>query len=922
MVKWHLRFVGALVFSLLVTYSVHGKKIVNADILIVKHLDSKPVFDGKVDPSIRDAAVGGMIQHLLGEQKTAQVQTNFWCGYTEEGLYVAFECQEPRMDTLVKNSPGTPELKLSHGDSVEVFLVPPGERVTRHFLLTTENLQGDYWDDGGSDTDVLWDPLWESAVWLGKDRWSAEIFIPWHSLSLTGRVRGDWKVNFTRSRLASNEFISWRPVKRQYCEPRNFGVLRGLDLEFPVPVASPPVLPGALSLKATKLLNTACDKFRGADLPKLTEREPFKAAAWMSILSSMEWVKRSLEIYQRLFEKSALLDHSISKLQDHENRLDIGDAEIRQLRRNAEQRLRLQGRLCDRATQLEHAILELNARLAVIEGRKPDAGYPIMELLRLTTDSDAQVIVEFERSRLQSVVERKRASVSINWGSLPLMITQVEEFPTAEKALKSIEKFKTLRTQKIIIGGYDCYFTTLPYWQPSELKSYNPSEDFILMLSPRKIGITPISALEENDVDALVFFPTCPEKIQKDLTIWAAKAGKKVFSLSQANSTKRVAFFGALDNGKMGKMLKQLAVYRFAVSSQTGVLRFVKRTLAFSLPCLSMDSGKLFAQLILKGDAISLEQADQIRQAVVRAISREPKTLKLPEGMNLYVGDVHGHTYCSDGSSSPLGLIAEAFYADLDFCTISDHHWGINGAARLRSFMDRIHFDYPMIPAVEITEKWAHFNVYPIKENSENFSVSSCDTLEKVLQYAKMQGNAIVQWNHPDDWLYTTQDDLSFDAKSGIDAWETYPPCYDAWKKAGTLPAITGGTDTHTGVFSSSFRTIILAESPSDESLAKAIRRRNVALIDPYDGACYQAFWEIRRIPRMNTGSDRYVYGDDRMIQVTVDALADGKYLKEQKKQLIRESLADINLGELLSSNDTLCSGPEKTNRFIKDKAY
>jgi hypothetical protein len=109
------------------------------------------------------------------------------------------------------------------------------------------------------------------------------------------------------------------------------------------------------------------------------------------------------------------------------------------------------------------------------------------------------------------------------------------------------------------------------------------------------------------------------------------------------------------------------------------------------------------------------------------------------------------------------------------------------------------------------------------------------------------------------------------------------------------LPVLTGGTDTHYGVFSIPIRTIILAESPSGDSLAGAIRHRNAARIDPYDGANYEVYWEERYYPRPNTGIDRYVYGEDRMIQLTVDALADGKYLKEQKKKQIQKALANFN---------------------------
>jgi hypothetical protein len=604
----------------------------------------------------------------------------------------------------------------------------------------------------------------------------------------------------------------------------------------------------ALPLIAKRLADTAVKKIYEADLPKLAQSEPFKAAAWMGVLSSVEWTRRSLELNHRLPDNSVLLGRAIS---------------------------------------------ELRARLAVLNGKEPVGKDAMTKLLQLTVNSDSQVLVEFERTR--GLPDRKKGSVSIDWGSLPLMVAQVEEYSTAKEAVDSINKFRTPRTQKIVANGSDCYFTTLPYWQPAQFEAYDSAREFLLTLTPRKIGLTSLSALEENDVDVLAFFPSCPEKLKQNLTGWAAKAGKNVIPVSQADPTKRIAFVGMPDDSEMGKKLKQFIVYQFAISSQTGVLRFAKGTLTFAIPCLSLDSGKLFAEAILKGQAVSSEQADQIRQAVVRAIPRQARPLKLPKGLDLYVGDVHDHTIYSDGSVTPLGLIAEAFYTHLDFCAISDHHYFRNGAAPLKPMMEKMKLNYSMIPSVELTFEWGHFNVYPLKVNSESFADCSFNTVDQILGFAKKQGHAVVQWSHPGEWKYTTRDDRSFDPDSGIEAWEGYPELYDEWKKAGMLPVLTGGTDTHYGVFSIPIRTIILAESPSGDSLAGAIRHRNAARIDPYDGANYEVYWEERYYPRPNTGIDRYVYGEDRMIQLTVDALADGKYLKEQKKKQIQKALANFN---------------------------
>ncbi len=611
----------------------------------------------------------------------------------------------------------------------------------------------------------------------------------------------------------------------------------------------------ALPLVAKRLANAAVKRIDRADLPKLSQKDPFRASAWMGVLSSVEWTRRSLELNHRLPDNSVLL---------------------------------------------RWAMEELQARLSILDGKSVDDSDAMIGLLNLCSNPESQVLVEFERTR--GLPDRRKGSISIDWGSLPLMTAQVEEFVTVKLAANIVDKFKTPRTQKVKIVDQDAYFTLLPYWQPAALKDYDPSKEFLLRLTPRKVGLAPLSALEENNPDALAFFSSCPDKLKQELTAWAVKKGKNIISVTQDDPKRRIAFIGLPDESETGKKIRQLIPYRFAVSSQTGVLRFTKGRLAFALPCLSVESGRLFADTILKGQAVSLPQADQIRQAVVHAIPCKPQPLKLPEDMDIYCGDVHTHTLYSDGSPSPLGLIAEAFYSHLDFCTISDHHYHRNGFAPLKPIMEKMQWNYPLIPSVELTYDWGHFNVYPLKDIPQSHADCSFTTIAQICDFAKKQNNAIVQWNHVDDWLYTTRDDLSFDPNEGIEAWEVHPPLYDEWKKAGTLPVLTGGSDTHYGVFSNPIRTIILAKNPSGDSLARAIRTRNCALIDPYDGAHYEIYWECYRNPRMNRGSDRYVYGDDKMIQLTVDALAEGKYLKKNKKKQIQNALSNLKLDEVMFS--------------------
>ena len=616
----------------------------------------------------------------------------------------------------------------------------------------------------------------------------------------------------------------------------------------------------ALPTNARRLITMASDKACSAKLPELAKDEPFKAAAWFGLLSSIEWTRRCLSLHERF----------------------------------------------DNSEALTWAVSELRARLTVLEGRDLVGSDALVEVLRLTGEPEAQVIAEFERPR--GAPERRKGYVSLNWGSVPLMTAIIEEFESPAMAAEFIKRAKKPWTRiEQTDDGTQFNFSLMINWRlEAEWESFDPLTEVLITHSKLQIGAAPLPKLDRLGIQSVAFFASCPEEARKTLSAWAKRNGKPTIPISKidANNRSTLTVCAGLPDAAVAaeKPFREAAFSRLCMSSKSGVLRFQRGRLAFTLPCLSEDSGRLFAKLILAGQAIKSEQADQIRLAVLKAIGRQPKPFQAPEGMTLQVGDVHTHTCFSDGTPTPAGLMAEAFYAHLDFCVISDHHYHRNGAAPMSALMAQSHFAYSIIPGIEITadKDWGHMNVYPLANNADSFASNKFSKLEEGASFAKGQNSAMAQWSHPDDWIYTKMDYLSRDPNDviskGVQAWENYPPRYAQWKKAGKLPPLTGGSDTHFGTFSHPTRTIVLAPSPYGESVAEAIRRRDTALLDPYDGGHYEFYWECPRIPRANSGEDVFVYGDDRMIQLTVDALSEGNQLKENKRKLIKQALAGFDL--------------------------
>ncbi len=283
------------------------------------------------------------------------------------------------------------------------------------------------------------------------------------------------------------------------------------------------------------------------------------------------------------------------------------------------------------------------------------------------------------------------------------------------------------------------------------------------------------------------------------------------------------------------------------------------------------------AQLVADGKPIAPEEVDAVRAQIVKALA--PKdAAPLPEGLNLYCGDLHVHSFFSDGSSSPVGMVLQSMYCFMDYMALTDHNT-IDGALLARKLLSDHGVGQPLVVGEEITMDWAHMNAYPVeKVISEKLSPFS------VVRAAHAQGAAI-QWNHPtgvdSEWMrYQLPRGL---LGTGLDAWEHMPPDYDAWKAAGKLPTITGTTDTHNGTFSYPERTVILAPGTTGEDVANAVRTGNASAV----------FWT----------RGHYLYGSEKMTSLVWSALAEGKALKTAKAQAIRRALAESDIAGLIDAS-------------------
>lgn len=284
-------------------------------------------------------------------------------------------------------------------------------------------------------------------------------------------------------------------------------------------------------------------------------------------------------------------------------------------------------------------------------------------------------------------------------------------------------------------------------------------------------------------------------------------------------------------------------------------------------------------ELIAAGKPIRPSEVDAMRVDLVNLLAPQTEPPKMPAGRRLFCGDVHMHTFYSDGKPSPVGLALQTMYCSMDFNVLTDHNT-IEGARVGQKLLGDHGFSYPFIIGEEITMGWAHLNAYPLKE-VVSWRLSPYETIKA----AHVQG-AVIHWCHPyavpSKWANPLMEKGI--EGTGLDAWEHIPRTYDAWKKAGTLPVLVGSTDSHSGTFTHApERTIIFAPTARGDDLAEAVRSGHTVLVA----------WKAENL----------FYGADDMLALVWAALAEGKALKAAKAEYLKDVLKEADLPALLRAS-------------------
>jgi hypothetical protein len=233
------------------------------------------------------------------------------------------------------------------------------------------------------------------------------------------------------------------------------------------------------------------------------------------------------------------------------------------------------------------------------------------------------------------------------------------------------------------------------------------------------------------------------------------------------------------------------------------------------------------------------------------------RSMPRPRENGWYRGELHCHTYHSDGDSDPREVIAAAKALGLDFLAITDH----NSISHLAALAQIDPGDLALIPGCEVTTYKGHWNVWGLEEWFD-FRTLTPELMQESIRRAVELGY-LTSFNHPrtagPPWIF-----------KGI----TGPHCVEVWNgpwqlfngealaywesrlQTGERLVAVGGSDAHflarphIAKIGTPTTWIFCPDQPTAANLLTGLRAGHAFISDGPDG------------PQLYLSSDSAIMGD------------------------------------------------------------
>lgn len=196
--------------------------------LQIVRVDAAPRIDGRLDEPLWEQAarVTDLTQYAPGSGAPPTERTEFLVAYDADNLYIGARLFDSEPDKI-KRAQLVQGQAVVNDDYIQILLDTYNDKRTGYlFYVNPNGVQRDGLLLGGFAFNMDWDGIWDGKAELGPDGWTAELAIPFKTLSFDPRSEV-WGLNLIRSIRRKGEELAWNHNNRRITMDAA-GEIRGL----------------------------------------------------------------------------------------------------------------------------------------------------------------------------------------------------------------------------------------------------------------------------------------------------------------------------------------------------------------------------------------------------------------------------------------------------------------------------------------------------------------------------------------------------------------------------------------------------------------------------------------------------------------------------------------------------------------------
>lgn len=177
--------------------------------------EKAPKIDGFIQDDVWKAAsiLGGLVEFrpVPGRAERQDQRTEVKILYDDVAIYVSAKMYDSTPDSIAREI--APRDRVGNADFIGIIFDTYLDRINANgFYVTAAGSQFDARYSQSGNEDPNWNAVWDSAVRMDADGWTAEFKIPYSALRFSNKEVQTWGLNITRKRQNANQQFFWNPL--------------------------------------------------------------------------------------------------------------------------------------------------------------------------------------------------------------------------------------------------------------------------------------------------------------------------------------------------------------------------------------------------------------------------------------------------------------------------------------------------------------------------------------------------------------------------------------------------------------------------------------------------------------------------------------------------------------------------------------